>query len=137
MLGQSFNVTDANFGCVLGYKIVYQNLILIFVKVMQSRFFGMEDKIGLERQYVLQESSELINLAADFNIRSRIIMHKLGVVLYLVGEFFLFRQENIKIALLFKYAEVAAFLLTHLALFLDLVLNLFYETLYLTERIFC
>lgn len=97
----------------------------------------MEDKIGLERQYVLQESSELINLAADFNIRSRIIMHKLGVVLYLVGEFFLFRQENIKIALLFKYAEVAAFLLTHLALFLDLVLNLFYETLYLTERIFC
>ena len=41
---------------------------------MQTRLFLRQDEIRLETNNVMEEPSELINLTADNNIRSRIIL---------------------------------------------------------------
>ena len=53
----------------------------LFVKVVQTWLFRLQDEIGLKREHIAQEASKFIDFAADFNVGPRVVEHKSGVVL--------------------------------------------------------
>jgi hypothetical protein len=56
-------------------------LFKLFVKVVQTWLFRLQDEIGLKREHIAQEASKFIDFAADFNVGPRVVAHKSGVVL--------------------------------------------------------
>lgn len=55
-------------------------LLQLFVKVVQTWLLRLQDEVGLKREHVAQEASELIDITANFKVGPRIVRNKFGVV---------------------------------------------------------
>lgn len=74
VFGQDFGVSESDLGRGLGRKLMDHQLSVCIVVVVKTRFVLTEDKIWLEADYIMKESSKLVNLASNNDVWARVFV---------------------------------------------------------------
>ena len=74
-LGQNIGVSDRNFNSGLGVQLVDEQTFMFLVVVVQPWLDTRQNVVRLERDYVVEETSELVNLRFHLDLWSGIDLH--------------------------------------------------------------
>ncbi len=95
VFGQDFRVSESDLGRGLRRQLVDHQLSVGIIVVVKTRFVLTEDEIWLKADYIMKESSKLVNLASNNDVWARVFVEVQLVLLNillkgltLLGQFF-------------------------------------------------
>ena len=89
-LGQNFGVSDWNFYCCLGIKLMDEQAFLLLIIVVKTRLDTSQNIVWLKGNDIVQESSEFIYFWFHIDLRSGVELHKVDMTIDFVFELIIF-----------------------------------------------
>lgn len=93
---------------------------------MEAGLLRLKDEVRFKRQYIVQEPPELVDFAADFDVRPSVIGHEASMTFQLFVELGNHLLVVLQVARFLKHEEVLCSR-THLSLFRNVLLNILLE----------
>lgn len=132
VLGDDVSVPEIDGRGCLGPKLVDQQLLALFVEVMQPGLVGLQDEVWLKADNVVKKAAEFVDFTSDLNHRPGVLLDEDCLALDLLGECLRPRRELMEPLPLLQHLQVLH-LLAQLALLRYPVLNFVLKRLKLDE----
>lgn len=98
---------------------MHQHLFELLVEIVKAGLLRLKDKVGLEAQHVVQESSEFVDFTADIDQGTGVFLDKAAVILEAGSELLCTLLVVVQVALLLQDVEKLGGFGRHLLLLLD------------------
>ena len=89
-LGQNFRVSDWNFYCCLGIKLMDEQAFLLLIIVVKTRLDTSQNIVWIKGNDIVQESSEFVYFWFHIDLRSGVELHEVDMAIDFVFELIIF-----------------------------------------------
>lgn len=117
-------ISDCDLCCVLRRQFVNKHHFELLIEVVKTGLLRLQNKIWLKAANIVQESTELVDLAADLNSWTRIFLHEFAVLLESLGKIGSFLIVVGEVSLLLQNVKVLGRFFAHVLVFLNEGLHL-------------